>query len=274
MIDQATRTACEAHIGQTRTLEDTIAPEAMEKMSVVLGRDRDLGGFVPPLWHWAYFNPAVPEDQQGEDMHERTGIFLPAAPFHRRMRAAGDLTFHRRLEVGRKAISTTTIESVDFKEGRSGAMCFVSVRSLIEQDGNLCIDEQATVVYRDRGDRVEGLRNPDDPIPDGYFVYSDSKLFFYSGVTFNGHRIHWDRHFCRDVEGYPDLVVHGPLMATDLCDLMLESFRPCRFKYRAVAPVFITTPVRLLHEKTDEAHEGRVERSDGVVSMEASLTFL
>ena len=270
-MDEATRTSCEAHVGRTRVTHDTMAPEAAAKLAVLLGAPPP-GGQLPPTWHWAYFNAAIPGADQGYDLHEKLGLFLPPAPFPRRMWAAGDVTMHAPLELGRLATRRSVVEDVAFKSGQSGEMCFVTVRHEIEQGGENRITEKQIVVYRDRGAPETALRGPGDPVPEGYFTHPDGMLFFYSALTHNGHRIHWDRDFCRDTEGYPDLVVHGPLMATELCDAMRDGLAPCRFAFRAQAPVFVTTPVRLRAGDPGPEREGRIERSDGVVSMKGTLS--
>lgn len=269
-IDAQTRAACEASIGRERTIDDSLAPEAATRLGILLGRPLR-GDLLPPTWHWAYFNLGFRAEDQGPDLHERTGIFLPAAPFHRRMWAAGEVAMHTPLRLGEPATQRVRVAGVEFKEGRTGAMCFVTVAYSVEQRGQTCIDETRTIVYRDRGAPEPALREPGSPVPEGFRTYSDGQLFFYSAVTHNGHRIHWDREFCRKVEGYPDLVVHGPMMATDLCDAMRDDVSPCRFRYRAQAPVFVTTPVRI---ETGADGTGRMLRSDGVTSMSASMARL
>jgi len=257
LIDLETRIACEAAIGRERVIDDSLAPEVAVRLGILLGRPLT-GDHLPPTWHWAYFNLGYPQADQGYDLHERTGIFLPAAPFPRRMWAGGSVTMHRPLRLRQPARQRVRVASVEFKEGRSGAMCFVSVDYTVEQADALCIEERRTIVYRDRGAPAQALRQPGDPVPEGFRCYHDGQLFFYSAVTHNGHRIHWDRDFCRQTEGYPDLVVHGPMLATDLCDAM-RGEGPGRFTYRAEAPVFVTSPVRI--------EPGRILRSDGVTAM-------
>jgi hydroxyacyl-ACP dehydratase HTD2-like protein with hotdog domain len=268
------RAACEAFVGNCREIEDTLAPEPAEKLATLLGDDQP-GEHLPPTYHWAYFNKGIPTRDVGADMHERKGIFLPAAPFHRRMWAAGDVSVLQPLRIGVPARRRSTVTAVEFKDGKSGQMCFVSVSHEIEQDGAPSISEQQTVVYRDRGDPETPLRQPEDIIPEGYFVHPDSELWFYSAITHNGHRTHWDRQFCRNVEGYPDLVVHGPLMATKLCEAMRgEKLVPQRFNFRAQAPVFTTTLVRIVTGVPGTQRHGEIQRYDGVVSMTAKLTLL
>lgn len=270
-MDRATIDACKAYVGRSRHVEDPMSPVPARRLATLLGLS-DMPGDgdpLPPTWHWAYLTEGVRPEDTGHDGHERLGLFLPPAPFSRRMWAAGDVTVHSPITLGVPARRGSVIESVDFKTGRTGDLCFVEVRHEITQQGALRVTEMQTIVYRDRGLPETALRGPDDPVPEGFRVYPDTQLFFYSAVTHNGHRIHWDRDFCRDVEGYPDLVVHGPLMATNLCDALRAGTGPCRFSFRAKAPVFAATPVRLNLGPAGDSREGRVERSDGVVSMEA-----
>ncbi|MEF2554499.1 MaoC family dehydratase N-terminal domain-containing protein [Aurantimonas sp. A2-1-M11] len=269
-MDEAIRNACMAYVGRQRVTRDCLAPETAAKHAHVLGVAVP-EAVLPPTWHWAHFNHGFPIANQGEDGHERLGLFLPPAPFHRRMWAAGDVTVHRPLRLGVPATRRSTIADVAFKSGKTGALCFVTIAHAISQEDETAIDERQTVVYRDRGLPEKALRAPGEPVPEGYFVHPDMELFFYSALTHNGHRIHWDREFCRDVEGYPGLIVHGPLMATKLSDAMAGEAPVRHFAFRALAPVFDTTPIRLVHETSGASREGRVERSDGVTAMQATL---
>ena len=242
-----------------------MAPEAAQRLAVLL--DSDMPEVLPPTWHWAYFASALRSEDIGHDGHEKLGLFMPPAPFARRMRAAGEIAVKRPLDLGVPARRVSTIADVAFKTGKSGPLCFVQVRHEITQAGALAVSELQTIVYRDRGLAERALRNADDPVPEGFRVFPDTQLVAYSAVIQNTHRIHWDRDFCREVEGYPGLVVHGPLLATTLADALLTSPGPCRFAYRAKAPVFETSPVRVIVED----RSARMERSDGVVAMTAEL---
>jgi len=257
------RATCLSYVGRERRLTDSMAPEPAQKLAVILGAE--VTECLRATWHWAYFNAAVPLADAGHDGHEKLGLFMPPAPFDRRMWAAGDITVHQPLMLGIPAERISTIADVAFKTGKTGALCFVQVRHEISQGGTLALTELQTIVYRDRGLAEQALRGPDDPVPDGYRVFPDTQLMAFSSVTQNGHRIHWDRDFCRDVEGYPGLVVHGPLLATTLADTLMPTPAPCRFTYRAKAPVFETSPVRVVVD----GDTARIERSDGVVAMAA-----
>ena len=206
--------------------------------------------------------------------HEKLGLFLPPAPFQRRMWAAGEVHILCPLELGVPATKRSQIRGVSFKSGRTGDLCFVTVAHTVTQSGQTSIEETQTIVYRDRGLPEKALRQPDDPIPVGYHVYPDTQLVAYSSVLQNAHRIHWDRAFCNDVEGYPGLVVHGPLMATQLCDAMRGGAGACKYSYRALAPVFETTPVRILPGEPGGERKGVIERSDGVVSMKGRYSAI
>jgi 3-methylfumaryl-CoA hydratase len=177
------------------------------------------------------------------------------------MWAASEVTIGAPLVLGEPARRVSTIWSVEFKSGQSGDLCFLRIGHEFHQGGDLRVKEVQTVVYRDRRLPEGALRGPGEPVPDGFAVYDDMQLFRYSAVTHNGHRIHWDRAFCREVEGYPDLVVHGPLLATHLAEALQagRAERPTRFAFRAMAPVFVTTPIRV----EVEGGAGRVVRSDG-----------
>lgn len=270
MISAQTRATCKAAVGRTRRINDSMSHESAIKLAVVLGVDAPVSR-LPPTWHWAYFNAPVPIGDQGEDYHERTGIFLPAPPLPRRMWAAGTVTVHQPLSLGIAACQTVCISDVAFKQGRTGEMCFVTLSQSIEQAGVMCIEEKKTIVYRDRGTPEAALRTANDPVPEGHFIHPESQLFFYSALTHNGHRIHWDHGFCREIEGYPDLVVHGPLMATELCDAMRGEALTGRFSYRAQAPVFATTPVRIDPGTPGNIRKGQMLRADGVTSMVGEL---
>ncbi len=245
-------------------MSDSLAPEPAGKLATILGHEP--GALLPLCWHWAYFNLAVPPADVGHDGHEKLGLFLPDVPLPRRMWAAGEVEVMRPLEIGKAATRRTTVEDVAFKQGRTGDLCFVTILHEIDQGGAAVIERQ-TVVYREAGQPEPALRHRGDPVPEGYRTVPDTTLMAYSAITQNGHRIHWDRDFCRDVENYPDLVVHGPLLATLLAGALAPDPAPCRFSFRATAPVFETTPFRI----ATETQTARIERVDGATAMEARL---
>lgn len=262
MVPDDVEEVCKAHIGKERVIHDSLGPENAARLATLL--ETGTPERLPITWHWAYFNPALKAADVGHDGHERLGLFMPPAPFLRRMWAGGTVDLIRPLRLGMPAEKRSRIEDVAFKTGASGDLCFVTVRHDITQ-GEIAIREEQTIVYRDRGMAVAALREPADPVPDGYRVVPDTGLVAYSAITQNGHRIHWDRDFCRDVEGYPGLVVHGPLLATLLADTLFETPQAARFRYRATAPVFETSPFRI----AQNGDKAEIVRSDGVTAMTA-----
>jgi len=234
-------------VGRSETADDVIDARQADLMARTMDRPAGLrdGAPLPPLWHWIYFAEAAPTAELAPDGHAPLGAFMPPVDLKRRMWAGGRVTFHQPLVIGQTATRTSTVKSITPKQGRSGRMCFVTLQHTVSSAGRLCISEERDIVYLEP-------RNPADaakagpPAPQGaQFGRSVSPnspwLFRYSALTFNGHRIHYDADFCRDVEGYPDLVVHGPLLATLLAGLAEENLPGGglkTFAYRAVSPVF------------------------------------
>ncbi|WP_249744903.1 FAS1-like dehydratase domain-containing protein [Burkholderia pyrrocinia] len=204
------------------------------------------GDALLPAWHWLYFWSIAQQAELGPDGHPRKGGFLPDLGLPRRMWAGGRLTFERPLTIGAIATRTSRVLSIERKEGRSGTLGFVTVEHVIESAGAVAIREEHDIVYR--GAAAPGAAAPaPQAAPDHAQWQRDITpdevlLFRYSALTFNGHRIHYDRTYARDVEGYPDLVVHGPLISTLLLDLAARSLPGAtvrEYAYRAVRPTFL-----------------------------------
>lgn len=237
-----------AWIGREETLHDVLNPRPARQMRSILPGDGplDAGDALPPLWHWGYFPDIAPLSELGRDGHKARGGFLPPVPLPRRMWAGGRLTFHGDLRLGDAARKTSRILDVREKTGRSGALCFVTVEHRFTVDGDLKLTEEQDIVYRE--DPAPDAPKPPPPqAPEGAEITETVApgpvmLFRYSAVTFNGHRIHYDRDYCRDVEGYPGLVFHGPLTATLLADLARRAGGRdlARFAFRAHSPLFDT----------------------------------
>jgi 3-methylfumaryl-CoA hydratase len=217
-------------------------------LAATLDRDDPLpaaGSEVPPLWHWLYFTPLTRASELGHDGHARLGGFLPPVPLPRRMWAGGRLEFVHSLRVGDEMRRDSRIEKVSGKSGRSGALVFVTVQHAIANALGVALTEEHDIVYRE-APRADAPEQPPQVAPhDEAFareIVPDPVLLFrYSALTFNGHRIHYDRSYVTEVEGYPGLVVHGPLIATLLLDLLRRErpeARVRRFEFRALRPVF------------------------------------
>jgi len=239
-------------IGKTETRSDIVTAAPVAALAATLDIERDdpkPGDALPPLWHWLYFLPFDRQSELGPDGHARRGGFLPAVDLPRRMWAGGRMQFHRALRVGQAVTRVSRIADITYKQGRSGPLVFVLVRHEISNGEGLALTEEHDIVYRGHS-KASGPASDPRPAPsDAQWertIHPDDVLLFrYSALTFNGHRIHYDRRYATEVEGYPGLVVHGPLLATLLMDLIREN-RPAatvtQFEFRAVSPIFDTGP--------------------------------
>lgn len=270
-----------AWVGRSETVVEQIWAPRVAQLAAMLDLPRapSEGEPLPPGWQWLFFNPAVRQSEVGEDGHPRRGGFLPPIELPRRMWAGSRLTCHAPLTIGGTAEKRTEIAAIESKTGRSGTLVFVTLRHTISQGRVIAIEEEQDLVYR-------AHPAPGDPAPAGKPapraqwsepVHPDAPLLFrYSALTFNGHRIHYDAPYATEVEGYPALVVHGPLTATLLQGLAATA-RPgaqlATFAFRGLAPLFVD---RTFHIEAAEGDAGlslwaRNERGD--IAMQASATF-
>jgi 3-methylfumaryl-CoA hydratase len=228
---------------------EVLAPEPAEALAAVLDLDVPDRESLPPLWHWVYLLERPPQRDLGPDGHPVTGIPSPPGPGRRRMFAGGRVRTHRLLGIGRPATRTTRVASSVEKQGRSGRLAFVTVRHEIAQDGQVAVVEEQDIVYLAPGSNLSPAAAEDPgPVrePSLRLEVDEALLFRFSALTFNAHRIHYDRDFVRD-EGYDDLVVHGPLQALMMGELFRRSgISLCgrELAYRLVAPM--TGPQELL----------------------------
>jgi len=252
---------------------DVLDPARAMAMQATLGLSQQLaaGDLLPPFYHQLYFWTPEPPEALGGDGHPRVGGIIPDMGLPRRMWAGGQLQFHAPLRLARPAEKTTTLHSHMRKEGRSGPLGFVTLRHEVRQDGVLCVTEMQDLVYREAA-RVDAPK-PKPPIARGNaetrdaLHFTSTQLFRYSALTFNGHRIHYDLDYARDVEGYEGLVVHGPLLAQLIMLKAQDELGPLRsFTFRATAP--------LMHFETAELCRNRTELwvtgPDGRQCMQAS----
>ena len=281
------RDALHSWVGRGETRDDTLDARPIALLSATLDRDDPAprsGDVVPPLWHWLYFLPAYRQSEVGADGHARRGGFLPPVPLPRRMWAGSRIQWHRPLTIGATATRNSRIVSVTPKRGRSGDLVFVVVRHEISVAAGLALTEEHDIVYRDLAVAPpEPRESPDEPVPRAApwlrrIVPDDVLLFRYSALTFNSHRIHYDRRYATEVEGYPGLVVHGPLLATLLVDLWRREQPEAtlsRFEFRALRPLFDTAAFDLCGQpEADGRFALWAQRPDGAVAMRATATCL
>ena len=249
-------------IDRTESVHDVATVVPLRALSATLDRDdaaMDAGTEVPPCWHWLYFLPLHRQSAIGPDGHPRRGGFLPPVPLPRRMWAGSRIEFLAPLRAGQTISRHSRIADVRLKEGRSGPLVFVDVHHEIRAEDRLVIQEEHDIVYRDMPQAGEpapaGVPAPQEASWSREIRPDDVLLFRYSALTFNGHRIHYDRRYVTQVEGYPGLVVHGPLIATLLLDLLrrhLPDPRVRRFSFRAVKPIFDIAPFSVCGRMQDD----------------------
>jgi 3-methylfumaryl-CoA hydratase len=272
----------EQWIGKTETRADLVWPTPIAALSATLDRDDPAprpGDPLPPAWHWLFFLPLDRQSELGKDGHAVRGGFLPPVPLPRRMWAGSRMEFHQPLRVGEPVTRTSRIASVKHKEGRSGPLVFVLVRHEIANSSGLAITEEHDIVYRDHVRPGESApQAPPAPAEAAWertVCPDDVLLFRYSALTFNGHRIHYDRRYATEVEGYPGLVVHGPLIATLLLDAQRRNMperRVARFEFRAVSPLFDTAPFAVCGAPQDgNAIRLWAKNASGGVAMDATV---
>ncbi|MCP4071645.1 MAG: acyl-CoA dehydrogenase [Hyphomicrobiales bacterium] len=238
------------------------------------------GDELPLLWHWLYFPTSAPLDELGRDGHPKLGGFLPPVELPRRMWAGGRLQFLRPLKIGDQVKKKSTIRNIRTKNGQSGSLCFVTVLHEFTVAGELCLSEEHDIVYREHS--LPGVRPPKPPdAPDKAdwkrIISPDPVMLFrYSALTFNGHRIHYDRDYCMRVEGLEGLVVHGPLTATLLVDMAVHN-NPQRllksFKFRAISPLFDTSSFAIAGQNQDGTTKLWAQNWEGQLAMQAEAVF-
>lgn len=274
-------------LGRREETIDILTPTPYAALSATLDRpaDRPTNGTpLPALWHWLYFLPLHRQSEIGPDGHAKRGGFLPPVPLPRRMWAASQFEFHQPLRVGDTVSRLSTIDDITEKNGRSGRLVFVKVRHELRRVGEseLALREFHEIVYRDLG--APGMAPPaprptyPDPVWRTRWQPDDVLLFRYSALTFNGHRIHYDRRYVTEVEGYPGLVVHGPLLATLLVDLLRHRCPDAElthFEFRALRPTFDGQPFFV--NGTPQSDGKRVhlwaEDHQGWLTMDATATL-
>lgn len=267
-------------IGRETQSDNTLAPRHARLMAAALGLPQEplqVGATLPPLWHWLYFLEGLPPAELGRDGHPARGGFLPPVPLANRMWAGGELNFSAPLPLGAAVRKHSCIQSVEHKQGRSGELVFVTVLHEVLHDGRVAVTETHDIVYKDPTPPGTRAASPAMPPPSHSqpFVPDTTTLFRYSALTFNGHRIHYDVDYCRSVEGYDNLVVHGPLNATLLAGFAQQvAGRPMKgFRYRGLQPSLLGQELTLHAASADLSLVLWVALPDGAVSMRAEASF-
>src|SRR5882757_8661230 len=274
-------------VGRQETAADTVTAAPVAALTATLDHPSAsvvAGDVLPPLWHWLYFLPMHQQSEIGPDGHAKRGGFLPPVPLPRRMWAGSQFEFRTPIRVGDRMSRTSTIDDVTAKEGRTGKLVFVKVRHELRCNGAAepALVEFHDIVYRE-------AQRPDDVPPPPQkaavdapwqreIIPDDVLLFRYSALTFNGHRIHYDRKYVTEVEGYPGLIVHGPLIATLLMDLLRREMPDAdvaSFRFKAVRPTF---DLHAFHVQGQPQQDGKTIRlwasdHEGWLTMDATATL-
>lgn len=264
-------------IGRKAIMHDAVSPDVIGRFAAAIDRPMPADGTVPPMWHYGLFLNDVATAQLGSDGHPPRGGAMPPVRLPRRMFAGSEMTFHAPIRIGIAATCVSEVVSVDRRKGSRGDLVLVRVADTVSQDGAPCIEEVRTIVYLDAGQPVPPVV-PDASLSSGphdeIWTPDSVALFRFSAVTFNAHRIHYDRPYAQDVEGYPDLVVHGPFTAVRLCDFAGRlKEKPLRsFSFRGEAATFCGQPVKLSLVENGDSFRIAAIRCDGKTAMSSKAS--
>ncbi|MEI9924814.1 MAG: MaoC family dehydratase N-terminal domain-containing protein [Bradyrhizobium sp.] len=270
-------------IGRTSEATDVVTAQLVRGLRATLFMeigDPKPGDASPFTTHWCLGQPVFPMAELGPDGHPARGGFLPPVPLPRRMWAGGELEILEALRVGDEVTRVSRISDVTMKTGSTGVLCFVSVDHTIKTQRGIAIRERQDIVYRDVSPAPSAPAKPPAPPPVAQHRethMADSVLLFrYSALTFNGHRIHYDREYVTKVEGYPGLIFHGPMQAAFMVefDAKLNGGKPPKkFSYRGVQPLFDGSEFSVNANKTDAGMDLWTANSAGQPTMKATATW-
>jgi 3-methylfumaryl-CoA hydratase len=272
-------------IGRTEEKTDVVTAHLVRGLRATLFMeigDPKPGDAAPFTAHWCLAQPVYPMSQLGPDGHPTRGGFLPPVPLPRRMWAGGELEFFEALRVGDEMKRSSRISDVTMKTGSSGVLCFVSVQHEISSPRGIAIRERQDIVYRDvapAGQNAPAAKPASAPPPAKHresHMADEVLLFRYSALTFNGHRIHYDRDYVTKVEGYPGLIFHGPMQAAFLVEFAAKLRRgvaPKKFVYRGVQPLFEGSEFSVNANETGTGMELWTANSQGMPTMKGTATW-
>lgn len=274
----------QAWVGRQETQSDLVSLGRMQQMAATFGWSQEaqqLGAPLPPLAHLFFCNELTAAAELGHDGHAKRGPFMPPVVLPRRMWAGSDTRFVAPILIGDQVERRSTIKSVTQKTGRSGTLIFVILERAFSSSSGGSLVETRTVVYRESPTAMapETLGRPAEPFSEQIkrdYLPDEIMLFRFSALTWNGHRIHYDRSFCQDHEFYPDVVVHGPLMGFLAAQAAAElSPDPMtRFEFRSQQPCFVNRPIQALaSERQDAAAQVQVRNYAGEVALVGSAAW-
>ena len=284
--------------GPAETTE-TIAAEPAAAMSGLLDREPAVtapGDPIPPLWHWLYFLDRPATSELGPDGHPAAGHFMPPIPQRRRMYAGGRASYTGAFRCGDEITRRSELADATVKQGRTGELLFVTVRSVFTRAGAVIATEEQDVVYRSGPPAAGGSAGPRGPSeaaglaaggsagPRGFngaagpapwqiqIVPDPVLLFRFSALTYNAHRIHYDADYATGVEGHPGLVVHGPLLALLCFELPRRQAprqRVTQLSFRARSPVYVGQRCTVTGGPRGDGCAMQVAGPDGAIALTA-----
>lgn len=274
-------------VGRSETTTDTADRTSAVGLRALLDyTDGPAEDHLSPLGHWLHFRPSAAQSELGEDGHPRLGAFMPPVPLPRRMWAGSRIDFHSPIRFGQPLRRETTVESVEFKRGSTGNLCFVVLRHEVSAGEVPALSELQTLVYREAGTPAQAsttlAARLDALAPEGWdwvrpIRPEETTLFRYSALTFNSHRIHYDLPYATKTEGYPGLVVHGPLSATLLVDGFLRNnpgSELTKFRFSAKRPLFVNGEIQFCGRHTGaNSADLAALGPDGQIAVTAQVEF-
>jgi len=284
MTDKLDLTHLRQWIGRTLAASDVVTAQLVKGLRATLFMEigtPKLGDAAPWTVHWCLGQPVYPMSELGPDGHPTRGGFLPPVPLPRRMWAGGELEFFEPLLVGDEMTRSSRISDVTMKTGSSGTLCFVAIEHLIKTPRGTAIRERHDIVHRDMSaTQSPAPTKPSAPPPAAQHREShmaDAVLLFrYSALTFNGHRIHYDRDYVTKVEGYPGLIFHGPMQAAFLVEFAAKlhgGTAPKKFTYRGVQPLFEGSEFSVNANDTGNEMDLWTANSEGQPTMKGTATW-
>ncbi|OKO88512.1 metal-binding domain containing of MaoC dehydratase [Bradyrhizobium sp. NAS80.1] len=270
-------------IGRSQEATDIVTAQLVKGLRATLFQEvgePKTGDAAPFTVHWCLAQPVFPMSMLGPDGHPTRGGFLPPVPLPRRMWAGGEIEFFQPLRVGDESTRTSRIADVQVKTGSTGTLCFVSVEHSISSPRGVAIRERQDIVYREMTSSAPATAKAPPPPPKAQHrethVSDPVLLFRYSALTFNGHRIHYDRDYVTKVEGYPGLIFHGPLQAAFIIEMAakLRSGKPPKkFTYRGLQPLFEGTEFSINANETEASMELWTANAEGQPTMKGTAVW-
>lgn len=264
-------------LGKKIQQEDIMAVKPSNMMQALLS-SREL----PLLYHWLYFLPIVNQAELASDGHAKKGEFLPPIPFPKRMWAGSRLTFLKPILFEQIVSRESEISDITFKEGKSGQLFFVTVKHSLYVNNELVLVDEHDIVYREAHNQISVKPSVNSKLEEYHYSYKQlfkadtSLLFRYSALTFNSHKIHYDRPYAMEHEGYPGLIVHGPLLATLLLHQLALEFpkkQVAQFDFKALKPVFDFNEFFICGDINEQDGCLWIEHTDGQIAMKANVKF-